>query len=97
LARLAPGGKIENVYRLQIMNATEALQEVKISAQGMPGLVLASDAAVAIAPTESRWVAVRVQLPYENAQAGSHPMEFVIESQDGKTRVEEKSVFIVPR
>jgi len=97
LARLVSGGKIENVYRLQIMNATEAMQEVKISAQGMPGLALASDGAVAIAPTESRWVAVRVQLPYENAEAGSHRMEFVVESLDGQTRVAEKSVFIVPR
>lgn len=97
LARLVSGGKIENVYRLQIMNATEAMQELKISAHGMPGLVLASDGAVAIAPTESRWVAVRVQLPYENAEAGSHRMEFVVESQDGQARVAEKSVFIVPR
>ncbi|WP_395667853.1 cytochrome c oxidase accessory protein CcoG [Rhodoferax sp.] len=97
LARIVSGGNIENVYRLQIMNATETLQQVNISAQGMPGLALASQGAVTIAPTESRWVAVRVQLPYENAQAGSHPMEFVVESEDGQTRVAEKSVFIVPR
>ena len=58
LSRLVAGGKLENVYRLQIMNATEQPQHYRISAKGLDGLQVASDAEVAVGPAESRWVAV---------------------------------------
>ena len=41
---------------------------------GLDGVVLASDEQFSVAATESRWIAVRVQLPYEGAQPGSHPI-----------------------
>jgi polyferredoxin len=97
LARIAAGGKIENVYRLQIMNATESLQQVEIKADGLPGIAVSSDGVVSVEATQSRWVAVRVQVPFEGAVPGSYPIEFKVESQDGLAKVTEKSVFIVPR
>jgi polyferredoxin len=97
LARIADGGKIENVYRLQIMNATESSQNLLISVAGMPAIAVASDPRVSIDATQSRWVAVRVQVPYEGAQSGSHKIEFAIKSRDSQAEVSEKSVFIVPR
>ncbi|MCB2039873.1 MAG: cytochrome c oxidase accessory protein CcoG, partial [Rhodoferax sp.] len=78
LARIVSGGKIENVFRLQVMNATEAKQDYRISVTGLDGVVLASDEQFSVAATESRWIAVRVQLPYEGAQPGSHPIRFDI-------------------
>ena len=63
LARIVQGGQIENVYRLQIMNATESGQRFRISADGLPGLAVASDSEVYVDATQSRWVAVRVQAP----------------------------------
>ncbi len=60
LSRIVAGGKLENVYRLQIMNATEEPQRYRLSAEGLEGLVLASDGEVAVGPAESRWVAVRL-------------------------------------
>ena len=100
LARIVQGGKIENVYRLQLMNATESVQRYKLSVMGLPalpGLVVASEALVAVGATESRWVAVRVQMPYDAAPAGSHPIQFEIVAQDAPARVIEKSIFMVPR
>jgi polyferredoxin len=97
LARLVEGGRIENVYRLQIMNATEATQRFAISVEGLPGLGIASDSEVSIDSTQARWVAVRVQAPYDVADAGSHPIHFSIAGQGSLGRVAEKSVFIVPR
>jgi cytochrome c oxidase accessory protein FixG len=97
LARIADGGRIENVFRLQIMNTTEHDQHVKIRATGMPGMEVASENAFTVEATQSRWVVVRVQTPYEGAEPGSHPFHFEIASQDGSAKVEEKSVFIVPR
>lgn len=97
LARIVSGGRLENVYRLQIMNAAESLQEFHVSADGLPDLVVSSDAVVAVEPTQSRWVAVRVQLPYDGAKPGSHPIRFTVTSSPAGTVVTEKSVFIVPR
>ena len=97
LARMAPGGRIENVYRLQLMNASESRQQFHIDVQGLPGLAVASEADVAVPATESRWVAVRVQAPFEAAPSGSHAIHFEITAQDVPGRLLEKSVFIVPR
>ena len=97
LARIAEGGNIENVYRLQIMNATETHQRFKIAATGMPGLIVASEEAVEIEATQSRWVPVRLQVPYGSSAGGSHPIEFVVDDLDSGERVVEKAVFLVPR
>lgn len=97
LARMVEAGKFENVYRLQIMNATEATQDFAITVEGLPGLAIVSDAQVSIASTQARWVAVRVQAPPEAAGPGSHTIHFVVTGQGALGRVAEKSVFIVPR
>ena len=97
LSRMVAGGKLENVYRLQIMNATEAPQHYRISVKGLNGLELASESEILIPATESRWVPVQVHLPYGNADAGSHPIYFEVQAVEHPARVEEKSVFLVPR
>jgi cytochrome c oxidase accessory protein FixG len=97
MARIVNGGKIENVYRLQIMNATESLQHYKIGVSGLNGLVVSSEDVVDVKSTESRWVAVRVQAPFDVAAPGSHAMQFDIKSIDTPGQLVEKSVFLVPR
>lgn len=97
LARIVNAGKIENVYRLQVMNATESTQNYRIAVQGLPGLALASEEVISVDAAQSRWVPVRLQLPYEGASAGSHTIHFEIEAVNSPGRVSEKSVFLVPR
>jgi len=97
LSRIVAGGKLENVYRLQIMNATEGPQRYRISARGLQGLELASEPEVAIEAAESHWVSVRLQIPYGIAAPGSHPVIFDIQAMGTKDQVAEKSVFLVPR
>jgi len=97
LARIVSGGKIENVYRLQVMNATESTQSYRIAATGLPGLKLVSEPAVSVNATETRWVPVTLQLPYEAATAGSHKIHFEVEAINSPGRVIEKSIFLVPR
>lgn len=97
LSRIVAGGKLENIYRLQIMNATEGAQRYTISAHGMEGLEVASETAIDIGPAESRWVVVRLQIPYGSASPGSHTVYFDIQAQGDKAQVAEKSVFLVPR
>ncbi len=101
LARIVAGGQIENVYRLQIMNAAEKPLHFKLEAEGLQGLQVVTETDVLVPATESRWVSVRLHLPYDAAQPGSHPIHFRIQSyEEGKEvvgKIEEKSVFLVPR
>src|SRR5437868_12823274 len=56
LSRIVAGGRLENVYRLQVMNATEQPQRYRIAVQGLEGLTLASEDEVTVGPAESRGV-----------------------------------------
>jgi cytochrome c oxidase accessory protein FixG len=97
LARLVEQGRIENVYRLQIMNATEERQSVGLAVEGMDGIAIASEPMVDVLPTEVRTLAVRVQVP-PGASRGSHPLVFRLESQNNAAiRLDEKTTFLVPR
>ena len=97
LARIVSGGMIENVYRLQVMNATEAPQQYRIEAAGLPGLKVASETVFDVDPAQSRWVVVNLQLPYEAATPGTHGIHFDITAVKTQAQVHEKSVFLVPR
>ena len=96
MARVVEGGRIENVYRLQIMNATESMQHYKVTISGLPGLEVKSDNELAVAAAQARWLVVRAQLPPDGAQPGSHPIKFRIYSMDMQDHDSEKSVFLVP-
>ena len=101
LSRIVAGGKIENVYRLQLMNAAEQPLHFELRAEGLPGLLLDAESRVRVAATESQWISVRLQLPYDAAPAGSHPISFSIRALDeagaSVGEIREKSVFLVPR
>ena len=92
------GAKLENINRLQIMNATEAPQRYRIGARGLAGLELASEPEVEIGAADSRWVAVRLHIPYGSVPQGAHPVHFDVEAIGGTpAHVAEKTVFLVPR
>jgi polyferredoxin len=90
-------GKIENVYRLQIMNATEANQRYKISVNGLPNLLITSDVTFKVESTKAITVPVRVQAPFEASTPGSHVIHFEIESLDSPGKLIEKSTFMIPQ
>jgi cytochrome c oxidase accessory protein FixG len=102
LARLVDEGNIENVYRLQLMNATEAPRRYRVAVQGIDGAQLAHHAAeVGLGPAEARWITLAVRVPPESAKAvgpGAHPIRFdIARSDDPSSVVSEKSTFVVPR
>ena len=106
LARLVDDGQIENVYRLQVMNATEQPQRYRVAVKGLPGIALdGADTRRGAARRRRagcRWrCACRRRRP-QPAGAGAHPIEFEIErlSQEpdaAPARAVEKSTFVVPR
>ena len=104
LARIVDDGVIENVYRLQIMNATETTQSYRVSVDGLPGLRIPLADPVTVASAEARWITVAVQLPPESASragGGAHSIHFDVqrvEAGDGASAtLREKSTFVIPR
>ena len=97
LSRVVAGGQLENIYRVQVMNATEQPQRYRITASGLQGLQVASEPEVEIGPAESRWVAVRLQVPYGAVPAGSHTVHLDVQALGDRAQVSEKTVFLVPR
>ncbi len=99
LARESVPGMIENVYRLQIMNTSEAPQHISIVATGIPGIeVVGVEQPLELAGASTRLVPVRVQAPAEAGTPGANRIEFVIEATgDAKLVRREKSTFLFPR
>ena len=111
LARMVEGGRIENVYRVQLMNGTEQAQRFRVDVEGLAGATVAQWSDVELAPTEARWVPLAVQMPPQAAAAlgpGAHPMRLRITllanaathaAGDDSVQAQrsEKSTFVIPR
>ena len=104
LARVVEDGWVENVYRVQVMNATEQRQTYRVAVEGLPGTLLDRREPLVLAPAEARWIALAVRVPPEaaaNAGSGAHTLSFEVTlvPDDGTQahRVVEKSTFLVPR
>jgi cytochrome c oxidase accessory protein FixG len=95
MSRMAPGGFIENVYRLQITNATEQAQTYRISVHGLDGLKIASNNAVIVAPASTRMLPVSLQILDGKATQGTHKIMFDIEAIEMQENVSEKSIFFI--
>jgi len=97
LSRITEYGTLENVYRLQIMNAAESVQTYRLSVKGLPSLKITTDTEVVVEPAQARWVVLRADIPYGSSEGGSHKIMFEIQALGSDHFVVEKSVFIVPR
>ena len=103
LARIVDDGQVENVYRLQVMNATEMPQRYRVHVGGLPGIRIDGAAELEVAPAEARWVTLSARVAPDvaaTAGPGAHAIEFRIERIEaggaGRTN-SEKSTFVVPR
>lgn len=101
LARLVDGGMLENVYRLQIMNASEDQHQYRLKVNGLEnakvGFEGSENAIITVEPAEARWVVVDVEVPDGSIATGKHKIQFEIEEIESKKVLIEKSIFLVPR
>jgi cytochrome c oxidase accessory protein FixG len=98
MGREAEDGKIENVYRLQLMNTGERPHLFRIDVNGIPTAAIADEDLVELEGASARAVPVRVRVNHGAAQARSNSLTFTVTAQDDPAlRVTEKAVFIVPR
>jgi cytochrome c oxidase accessory protein FixG len=92
LARQVEDDKIENVYRLQVMNTRETATTITIAVKPTPALghvEVLTEGSLEIPPTTTRTITVRLRAEPEHVR-GSVPIEFVVGP------VTEKSRFLVP-
>ena len=104
LARIVDEGQIENVYRLQVMNAGEQPHRYRLGVSGLSGITVDPATEIEVGAAEARWVTVSVRVQPEaaaEAGPGSHEIHFDIARVDAQDPaplvVREKSTFIIPR
>ena len=105
LARMVDDGQIENLYRLQIMNATEQPQRYSVAVRGLPGIRIEGNDTLEVDPADARWLTVAVRVPPQTAAAntaGAHPIAFEVQRLNQQpdapvARTVEDSTFVLPR
>ena len=109
LAREVDGTRIENVYRIQVMNSSENGLQVNFKVTGLPNLEILSSQGkplkdILVEPSSNQLIPIRVSAPLGEINPGNYPIHFEVEGLElskGKDTVirlrDEKSSFIVPR
>ncbi|MGQ0708877.1 MAG: cytochrome c oxidase accessory protein CcoG [Rhodoferax sp.] len=97
MARIADNGNIENVYRVQLMNASENVQRYRFEAQGLPGLAVQPQEAVEVGAAQSRWVVLQLQVPPDGLAPGSSRVRLLVRQEGSEHVLNEPTVFLAPR
>jgi polyferredoxin len=108
LAREVDGVRIENIYRIQIMNASENKMKVQVTASGLGDLkILNSQGQVVsdieVGPASNLLMPVKVSTAIGVNEPGNYPIHFDVIAQElsGNEMIarkrDEKSTFIIPR
>jgi len=96
MGRELEDGRIENVYRLQLMNTSEEARLLRIAVAGLPGAAIADEEVIEIGGAATRAVPVRVRAAAGGA-AGARRVVFTVTAlDDPSVRVREEAAFIVP-
>lgn len=97
LARETDEGKIENVYRLQLMNTSEQVHHYVITVSGLNGLEISGETKVEVAPAMNKSVAVEVRSPADAGQKGSNKIYFDVKAlENEEIATHEKATFYRP-
>lgn len=96
MARIAPGGNIENVYQLQVSNATEQRETYQLSVNGLDDMMIASNQTFKVNPVSKRMIVINLQVPDRSIESGSHKIVFSIKALKTGEEIHEKSIFYMP-
>ena len=96
MVRDAAGGRLENVYRLQFINADEAPRRYVVEASGLPGLEVVLPQAIEVPAASTRASPVLLRLNPAGIATGSHPVTFHVRDADRpEVRADESSRFYI--
>jgi len=108
LAREVDGVRIENIYRIQIMNASEHAMKVQVKVTGLENLKILDSQGkeitqIDVGPASNQLLPIKVSTAIGQNDAGNYPIHFdvIAQEMDGDKAItrtrEEKSTFIIPR
>ena len=108
LAREVDGIRLENIYRIQIMNSSEYPMKVSLKALGLEDLKILNSQGkeieqIEVAPASNQLLPIKLSTMIGSNESGNYPIHFNIEAQEfvgSKTLIRkryEKSTFIIPR
>ncbi len=96
LAREVAGG-IENVFRLQVSNASEAGRTFVVQVEGLEGIRLSEPLELKVPASSNAEATVQVLVPPETSGKGAQPIRFhIADSLDPAVAVTEKAKFWMP-
>ncbi len=97
LAREVGEGFLENVYQVQLMNASDTPRRISFSASGMPGLRIERPTApVDLAASTNLLRSLEVEVP-DNAKSGIYKIQIQARTDDAQPIVvDTETTFIVP-
>ena len=97
--REARDGRIENVYRLKILNMDERPRTYRLQATGLPNITVDYDAGdLDVGPGQVRDVPVRLRVAPEDVPEHSNEIELeLVAVDDARIRVSEPARFLGPR
>jgi len=97
LSREAPDGSIENVFSLQLTNASEQARTYRVHVAGLPGLRLEKAHEIEAPPAGLGKAVLVLKVDPEAAPAGAHPIQITVEDiADASVRKTEKASFWMP-
>ena len=97
LAREVDDGKIENVFRLQVMNTAEEARRFALGVSGLESIDIASERIVEVPAASTKSVIVQVVAPERAAGKGSHQIFFEVKAINHEdVFVREKASFLLP-
>ena len=108
LAREVDGARIENIYRIQVMNASENPMKVHVKATGLDGMkILTSQGQelgeIALDRASNQLLPIKVSTVIGQNEPGNYPIHFEVEAKELTHSEEilrvrdEKSTYIIPR
>jgi polyferredoxin len=95
LARELDDGRIENTYRLQVMNTSERPHRYTIAAAGPDGIEVASEREFELPGATTQSVSLRLRAAPEALKPGANRVTITVAAADEPSvQVTEKSVFL---
>ncbi len=91
-------GRVENVYTLKLLNKSDMPQDIALTVDGLPGVLLETDPPdVRIAAGSMSSVIARVRVPRDAAAPGGHDVVFrAARGGDKPAEVTRESRFMLP-
>jgi len=97
LSREVADGAVENIFRMQITNASEAARTFTIALEGLPGIRLAEAVPVTVPPAATQLTTLQIRADAGGAEAGAQPIRITVtDTRDPAVAVTEAAKFWMP-